>query len=96
MDEAMCDLWITGDAAPELHVVEQAGTVLSGQELLSSAERMTQVINGEFVGTRPSEELDTLRIHAVDSSFWEVFGDEGCLNRVRSAFSGVRPSRCQL
>lgn len=87
------NLWVIGHATAELEAAEDSGTVISGPELLSLAERITQVIDGDFMGRRPSEEFDSIRIHAIDSTFWEVFGDEGCLDRVRSAFSDVRLSR---
>ena len=86
-------LSVTGEAAPALAAAEESGTRLGGQELLLLAERITQTIDGEFMGRRPDEEFDSLRIHAIDSSFWEVFGDQRCLNRLRSAFGDVRPSR---
>jgi hypothetical protein len=60
---------------------------------LTLAKRIMQTIDGDFVWRRPDDDADSLVIQATDSSFWEVFGDDGCLNRIRSAFTDVRPSR---
>ena len=86
------NLEVTGEATRELEAVEETGEVLTGERLMSLAERTNQVIWGDFLGRRPGEETESLRISAIDSSFWEVFGDEGCLDKVRAAFRDVRPA----
>ena len=87
------NLEVTGEASQELEAAEEGGTVLSGELLLSLAERTNQVIWGDFLGRRPGEEADSLRIRAVDSSFWEIFGGKGPLEKIRASFSDVRPAR---
>jgi hypothetical protein len=87
------NLEVTGEATQELEAAEEGGTILGGALLLSLAERTNQVIWGDFFGRRPGEESDSLRIRAVDSSFWEIFGGKGPLEKIRASFSDVRSAR---
>jgi hypothetical protein len=84
---------VTGDAAEELEATEEAGTELSGDALLCLADRTTQVIDGQFLGRLPGEVVPSVRIRAIDSTSWEVYGDELCIDRVRAAFKSVRPAQ---
>jgi hypothetical protein len=86
------NLEVTGDSTPELEAAERADTLISGERLLALAERTHQVIWGDFLGSRPSESTESLRIIAIDSSFWQVFGDEACLAKIRAFFTDVRPA----
>jgi len=83
----------TGEATPELEQIEAASTAVTGEELLALAERTNQIIEGTFLGRLTSENRDSLRIHAVDSTLWEVFGDERCLSHIRDSFLYVRAAK---
>jgi hypothetical protein len=84
------NLECTGEAMEELEALEQSGAAVSGERLLALAERTNQVIWGDFLGRRSGEAADTLRIHAIDGTVWEVFGDDDCLGKVRATFKDVR------
>jgi hypothetical protein len=86
------NLWVTGEAFQEFEFVEKAATEIEGSRLLSLAERTAQVIDGDFLGRRRGEKGVSIRIRAVDSSFWEVIGDEACLDKLRAGFRDVRPA----
>jgi hypothetical protein len=82
----------TGESMQVLETFERSGTLVDGELLLALAERTNQVIWGDFFGRRPGEATDSLRIHAIDSTLWEVFGDDVCLAKIRAKFKDVRPA----
>lgn len=98
-DEALKRTWIcnsvecTGEAADELEHVSSSAAPLSGSELLDLSNRIYQVIDGNFYGSLPGEPSATLVIRAIDSTLWEVFGNERCLSLVRLSFNAVKPAR---
>jgi hypothetical protein len=86
------NLEVTGEAMQELEALERTSANITGDQLLALAERTNQVIWGDFLGRRVSEKEGSIRIRAIDSSFWEVFGDNACLEKVRATFRDVRPA----
>ena len=87
------DVECTGEATEDLERLAETREIVSGQTLLELSQRTNQVIWGEFCGRRPGELEDSLVIKAIDSALWEVFGDDECLDKIRSGFSDVRPAR---
>ncbi len=87
--------WVecTGEAAPELTRLSDSGESFAGHQLSELARRIVQVIDGDFIGTRPGEASPSLLIRAEDSSWWEVHGDEACIDLIRRRFTSVRPAR---
>lgn len=87
--------WVecTGEATPELTALSDSGESFAGHRLAALARRVDQVIDGDFLGTQPGETTPTLVIRAVDSSWWEVHGDELCIERIGRRFTDVRPAR---
>jgi hypothetical protein len=90
----MCK-WVecSGEATPELTGLSDSGEPFAGHRLAALARRLDQVIDGDFIGTRPGETSPTLVIRAVDSSWWEVHGEEACIERIGRRFTDVRPVR---
>lgn len=60
--------------------------------LFAISRQIDQVIWGEFESRRPREACASLLISAIDSSYWEVFGSDACLAKIRSTFRDVRPA----
>jgi hypothetical protein len=87
------DLWfVTHDEQdlPELEQESDATQRLSGQELLAAADRILQVIDGEFAAFDRDESTPWVVVRAVDSSFWEVeSADPHVLEAVRAGFKDV-------
>jgi L-alanine-DL-glutamate epimerase-like enolase superfamily enzyme len=86
----------TGDGIDELDEIERESRAISGTRLCDLAGRITQVIWGEFYGRQLHEKNATLIVKAIDSTLWEVFGDEKCLSLVRAKFSAVKPAAYEL
>ena len=82
----------TGDATKELESIARSREVITGERLVALAERTFQVVNGDFFGRLPGEQQDSLRIRAIDSSLWEVFGDDASLAKVRATFTDLQPA----
>lgn len=84
------------DDAIDVHELERASESESGvrmttDELSSFARRISQVIDGEFVATRPRESDPCVIVRAVDSSWWEVFSsDDRIIDAARSRFRDLR------
>ncbi|HEX6591898.1 MAG TPA: hypothetical protein VF050_07855, partial [Moraxellaceae bacterium] len=53
---------------------------------------VNQIIWGEFQGRLPGSQSADLVIKAIDSTLWEVFAEDACLDRIRKAFRDVRPT----
>ncbi|MEQ9490537.1 MAG: hypothetical protein RIM72_16250 [Alphaproteobacteria bacterium] len=81
----------SGEGADALELASEAIDPVDGERLLQLARSVLQVIDGEFAGYLPGQLHVSLRISAIDSSLWEVFGDDVTLNRIRAAFKDVRP-----
>jgi hypothetical protein len=82
----------TGEAADDLHRLSDEIVEVPGELLATLAERVDQVIEGEFCGRLIGETVHTLVVRAIDSTLWEVFGDDGCLSKIRARFKAVRPA----
>jgi hypothetical protein len=82
----------TGEATEEFEALERSNASVEGSSLASLADRTNQVIWGDFRGRYPGEATESLLIKAIDSTVWEVFGDDDCLGKIRTAFKDVRPA----
>jgi hypothetical protein len=79
-----------GGRAPELEAAAHAALSMSGAELLTIAESLTQVIDGHFVGSDPITSEAIVDIRAVDSSWWEVRTSvQSIVDAVRVRFRAV-------
>lgn len=97
--DVVCRNWLcesvecVGESNQELEGLAQAGNAVAGEELIAIAGRTHQVIWGMFKGHLPYEQQTTLTIKAIDSSHWEVFGEQACLTKIQASFKDVRPAR---
>lgn len=84
------DLDCFGDSCSEFSAASDAAVPISGERLLNLAERITQIIDGEFVGHRLSHGAPWLVIKAIDSTWWEVWtDDETVRSSLRRRFNAV-------
>lgn len=84
------DLWCFGDSYAEIMALSEASTAIPGAQLLSIAERLTQVIDGEFCGSVPGCNEPWIVVKAIDSSWWEVWTDDvAALASLRERFHAV-------
>jgi hypothetical protein len=82
-----------GELAEELHRISDAGSVLTGPEMLRLASGVSQTMDGDFMAYRPGEKAPWLVIRAIDSSEYVVITeDDRLLARVRERFRDVRDS----
>ena len=81
-----------GDAADELHAIDDGGKLVSTGELLRIAARVSQTIEGHFKGHGPSDAgRPQLVLRAVDGTCWDVSSDDDrVLDCVRAEFDAVR------
>jgi len=87
------DVDCLGDSASSLMSLAESGASLSGDALLALARGVYQIIDGDFVATRPGDEKQWLAIRAVDSSFYVVVtDDEAAIAAVWRRFRDVRES----
>jgi hypothetical protein len=84
------DLECMGPLAYELESLGGAPELVSGSRLKEIADGVTQVIWGTFYGRRPGEDAPSLVIKAIDSTLWEVWGDDATIARVRTCFDVVK------
>lgn len=82
------DMEVAGNpsAADELRAVVVDRRTISGQRLVEVARAGVQIVDGTLTGTSSSG-TDDLLVHAIDSSHWDVEGDEDAIG----AFRGVYP-----
>jgi hypothetical protein len=74
----------TPDSATELQEASDTGRSISGRRLLELASSHVQLIDGSLVGQAGGR--SSVAIHAVDSSHWDVEGDEFLLKRFQQRF----------
>ncbi|MGO1069384.1 hypothetical protein [Lysobacter sp. CA199] len=84
---------VRGPSFEQCNQWSASGEWLPASRLIEAAQRADQVVGGDFYGRRAGEVGPSLIIKAVDSSYWEVFGDAVCLNRLRARFDDVRAAR---
>ena len=78
------------DAADALHEASDRHEVLDGARLADLAQRVDQVIEGQFSGRLPDDETDWIVIRAVDSSAYDVLTDRAdVLAQLRARFRRV-------
>jgi hypothetical protein len=79
-----------GQEVSELKQDSRATSRLSGQVLISAADRILQVIDGEFAAFDDEDDRPWVIVRAVDSTFWEVESqDADLLTEVSSCFHSV-------
>jgi hypothetical protein len=89
------DLWFVRgvealDEENALNRLSDSKTPIQGSDLAALAQKVDQVIDGEF-GCPASAEPTRVLFRAVDSTCWEVVtDDEQLLRRVRAQFRDVR------
>ena len=83
---------VTGDAADDLERLSMQGVRVDGSELMRLAEKVDQVIWGEFRAFKdPTSDKPWLIVRAIDSHFYEVESDETAVHdAIDSAFRDVR------
>lgn len=80
----------SGVAATRLERLADEESVVDGNELLSLARAVNQVVDGEFKGTLPGEAKPWVIVRAVDSSAYDVeTDDKRLLDGIRRRFSVV-------
>jgi hypothetical protein len=83
-------LELSGPGAEELYDIEQRRERISTATLEPLAEKLGQVIDGEFAAHQKGAVVPFLKLRMVDSSSWDVSTDEPqLLERVRRAFTCV-------
>ena len=85
------EIWGTGDGADELDELARSGMRVSGVRLVEVAEKVTQIIWGEFKGYDSASTVDPwIIIIAFDSTWFEVRStDDEALSRLRASFKDV-------
>jgi hypothetical protein len=81
-----------GESAEELDRLAESGRAIEGASLVRIAERLTQVIDGDFAGVDSSANQPWVIVRAVDSSWWEVWtDDDSALAAITARFKAVTP-----
>jgi hypothetical protein len=75
----------TPEPAKEIEAASDTGTPISGQRLLELALARVQLIEGYLLGTSPTGRR-RIALHAVDSTHWDVEGDEKVLRKFAQHF----------
>ncbi len=77
-------------AAPKLEALADKDKSITNAELQRLANRISQTIDVEFIG---KAEDDTVRllILAIDSTYWEVYGDESVIGQLDKTFQRTSP-----
>lgn len=89
----MCqDVDCTGEGVDEFFEVQYRNLAVPGSKLIDLSRRVLQIIDGTFYGTRLGEDVPSIVIRSVESTFWEVFGSDECLRKIESGFTDVRPA----
>jgi hypothetical protein len=86
------DVDCTGEGADQFFEVEYRGQAIPGSRLVDLSRRVLQIIDGTFYGRSPGEDVPSIVIRSVDSTFWEVFGSDESLRKIESGFTDVRPA----
>ncbi len=87
------NLWAVGDdgAVRELEALAASGERLSGATLTALANRIDQVIWGEFRAFDRAASSPWVVVRAIDSTFYEIESDDPFVaEAIRSAFNDVR------
>jgi hypothetical protein len=88
------DLNCFGESDAELEALSEASAPIPGARLLDVAKRLTQVIDGAFLGTEPGASEPWVVVKAVDSSWWEVWTDDvAAVATLRGRFRAVSEVR---
>ena len=83
------EVWAEGDAKPEFRAFD-GSELISGQRLMTLAQNVIQIIDGEFEGFDPAQEIPWVVVEAIDSTYYTVRSHEASvLKQVRSAFNDV-------
>lgn len=86
------DLECFGGRTEELYGIAESEASISGTELLTIAETLSQVIDGRFVGRDPITSQVRADIRAIDSAWWEVrTPDSAIADAIRARFRAVEP-----
>ena len=81
---------VNGEFADEMHRLSDTDIVISGARLRFLADRILQVIDGEFRGAADTASKPWILIRAIDSSAFDVSTNDGhLLERVRENFKEV-------
>jgi hypothetical protein len=75
----------TPGPAREIEKASDTAMPISGKRLLELASARVQVIEGSLLGTS-SKGRPPIAVHAVDSTHWDVEGDELALRRFAQCF----------
>jgi hypothetical protein len=70
------DLDCFGESHAEFVAAYEAALPISGERLLDLAQRISQIIDGEFAAQAGPAAEPWLVIKAIDSSWWEVWTDD--------------------
>lgn len=82
---------VGGAAAERLHNLSENEGVVAGPGLLTLAESVGQIIDGECRGFKAGKDQPWIVIRAVDSSAYDVETDDiDILARIRRTFAHVR------
>lgn len=80
-----------GHSAPKLEALADNEKSITNAELQTLASGISQTIDGEFVG-KAEDETVHLVILAIDSTYWEVFGDESVIGELEKTFQRTSPA----
>jgi hypothetical protein len=81
---------VNGEVADEMHRLSDTGIAISGARLKFLADRILQVIDGEFRGASDTASEPWVSIRAIDSSAFDVLtNDEDVLQRFEVNFEEV-------
>ena len=83
------EVWAEGDAKPEFSAFD-GSELISGDRLAALAERVSQIIDGEFSAFERGGTNPWVVVEAVDSTYYTVRSeDTEVLAQIRSAFRDV-------
>ena len=83
--------WATDDTTEkQLETLAKQGQMVDGRTLMAAAERVVQVIDGEFAAYEPGSEEPWVTVEAVDSSYYTVrSADPAVLQAITARFQDV-------
>ena len=88
-DWRVCEVWAEGDAKPEFRAFD-GSQLVPGRGLATLADRVTQIIDGEFSAYELGNASAWVVVEAVDSFYYTVRSeDSGVLAQIRGAFHDV-------